>query len=338
MLFDTVSYARAGLLGNPSDGYFGRTLAFAIRDFPVTVTLYESPEVEFVPGDVDGHVFGNIDRLVENLQHFGYYGGIRLLKAVTKVFADACRAEGITLPKRNFTVRYRSTVPRLVGLGGSSAICTALFKALVRFYEVEDRFPQVRMPTLCWRAENQELGIQCGMQDRVVQIYDGLVYMDFERRYFERNDHGRYEALDPALLPPLYLAYDPARSEFSGIYHRKLARLATTDRENVMGAMTEFADIAQKGYEALKAGRVEELPALINANFDLRDRVFSVAEANARMVHAARETGASAKFAGSGGAIVGTYEDDAMYEALCDRLALIGCRVIRPVIAPAAKL
>lgn len=334
MLFETVSYARAGLLGNPSDGYYGKTLAFAVRDFPVTVTLYESPELEFEAGDVDGHVFSSLGNLVETMQHFGYYGGIRLLKAVAKVFADHCRTNGIDLPRRNFTARYRSSVPRLVGLGGSSAICTAMFKALMRFYEVRDKIPKAIVPTLCWRAESEELGIVCGMQDRVIQIYDGVVFMDFERRHFERMGHGRYAYVDADKLPNLYLAYDPARAEFSGIYHRRLASVAAKERDSVMAAMSEFADIAQKGYDAIEAGRTHELPALINANFDLRNRVFPVAEANARMVAEARKSGASAKFAGSGGAIVGTYDNEAMFEALCDRLAAIGCRVIRPVIAP----
>ena len=334
MLLQTVSYARAGFLGNPSDGYFGKTLAFAVQDFQVTVTLYESPEIEFLPGDVDENVFPSLDRLVHTVQHYGYYGGVRLVKAVAKVFAEYCRAQGITLPERNFSVRYTSTVPRLVGLGGSSAICTAMFKALLRFFEIGERIPKAVLPTLCWRAERDELGIHCGMQDRVIQIYNGVVFMDFEREHFEQNGYGRYQYLEARLMPRLYLAYDPDRAEFSGIYHRKLAETAVREQERVAAAMTEFAALAQAGFEAIQSGQLEKIPALVNANFDLRNRVFQVSEANARMVHEARQTGASAKFAGSGGAIVGTYEDDAMYAALHRRLAGIGCTTIRPLIAP----
>jgi len=336
MLLHTTSYARAGFLGNPSDGYFGKTIAFAIQDYRVDLTLYESPEIEFLPGDVDGNVFRDLNDLADTVQHYGYYGGIRLVKAVTKVFAEYCRSHQVPLPPRNFTVRYTSTVPRLVGLGGSSAICTAMVKALMRFYAVDGALPKVMVPTLCWWAEKEELGIACGMQDRVIQVYDGVVFMDFDREYFEANDHGRYTTLDPRRMPRLYLAYDPARAEFSGTYHRKLADTAASDRERVAAAMREFADIAQQGYDAIQAGQLERVPALVNANFDLRNRVFKVAEANARMVYEARKTGASAKFAGSGGAIVGTYDDDAMFEALKRQLAGIGCVTVRPIIAPAA--
>ena len=336
MLLQTRSYARAGFLGNPSDGYYGKTIAFSFTNFGVDVTLYESPEIEFLPGDVDTNVFDSLDHLTHTVQHYGYYGGVRLVKAVSKVFAEYCRGQAIALPKRNFTVRYRSTVPRLVGLGGSSAICTAMFKALLRFYGIEERIPKHIIPTLCWRAEKEELGIHCGMQDRVIQMYDGLVFMNFERQHFEEHDCGKYQYIEPERLPRLYLAYDPDRAEFSGIYHRKLADVAVREQERVAAAMREFADIAQQGFEALMSGKVEKIPALVNANFDLRNRVFKVSEANARMVYEARQTGASAKFAGSGGAIVGTYEDDAMYAALQDRLSLIGCTTIRPVIASAA--
>ena len=83
---------------------------------------------------------------------------------------------------------------------------------------------------------------------------------------------------------------------------------------------------------ALVAGRTDALPALVNANFDLRDRIFNVAPANRRMVMTARSAGASAKFAGSGGAIVGTYEDDAQFARLAQALAAIGCQTIKPTI------
>lgn len=328
MLLERESCARAGLLGNPSDGYYGKTVAFTFEDFRVVVTMYESPELQFLPGDVDDATFTGIDELVDEIHHFGYYGGIRLMKATTKVFAEHCRERDIRLPRRNFTVRYRSEIPRLVGLGGSSAICTAMFKSLTAFYEVE--VPLDIMPTLCWHAESQELGIQCGLQDRVVQVYDGTVYMDFERAFFEANQHGRYEPIAREQLPNLYVAYDPARAEFSGTYHRRLRALFEAGEGDIMEAMSEFADMAEQGCGALRRGDHARVAELINANFDLRRRVFPLNEANVRMVMLARGVGASAKFAGSGGAIVGTYEHESMYRKLCECLGQIGCKVIRP--------
>ena len=228
-------------------------------------------------------------------------------------------------------MRYTSNIPRLVGLSGSSAICTAMLKALQQFYGVS--LPLEYAPTLCLEAERDELGIQCGLQDRVVQIYGGLVFMDFEQALVESTGHGRYERLDPSCLPKLYLAYDPNRAEISGKYHKKLRVLFEEKKPDIVAAMSEFADLAQQARDALVAGKPELLPSLINANFDLRDRIFNVAEANRRMVLTARSVGASAKFAGSGGAIVGTYADDAQYAALVQALAAIGCTTLKPTVS-----
>jgi len=333
MLIKTRSYARAGLIGNPSDGYFGKTISFAFGNFSAEVTLYETPELGFVPGDVDDATFASTSELLREIQLFGYYGGIRLLKAVTKVFLLYCRELGITLSSRNFTVRYTSDIPRLVGLSGSSAICTAMLKALQQFYGVT--IPLEIAPTLCLRAEHDELGIQCGLQDRVIQMYEGLVFMDFDRTLVEATGHGRYERLDLAALPNIYISYDPLRAEISGVYHHKLRVLFEEKKPDILAAMSEFAALAQQARDALVGGHPERLPALMNANFDLRDRIFNVAEANRHMVLTARSTGCSAKFAGSGGAIVGTYEDDAQYQRLVAAMAAIGCTTIKPLLVPA---
>ena len=39
MVIKTASYPRAGLIGNPSDGYHGKTISVIIRNFSAQVTL-----------------------------------------------------------------------------------------------------------------------------------------------------------------------------------------------------------------------------------------------------------------------------------------------------------
>ena len=332
----TRSFARAGLLGNPSDGYFGKTLSFTFTQFGVELVMSESTRIRFQQGEVDDATFASLDEMSRNLRLYGYYGGIRLLKATAKRFFDYCQEKGLVLPKRNFSVEYKINIPRLVGLSGSSAICSAMLKALMKFYEVE--IPLEIQPTICLEAERDELGINCGFQDRVIQIYNGFVFMDFEKSFVESHNHGRYERLndETAKRLNLYIAYDANRAEESGKAHKKVKRLFEEKNTDVIAAMSEFADIAQKGRDAIAAGRMNELPALINANFDLRDRIFNVAEENRRMVITARKCGASAKFAGSGGAIVGTYADEAQLKRLKADLAAIGTEVLIPTIATAA--
>jgi glucuronokinase len=205
-----------------------------------------------------------------------------------------------------------------------------MLKALQLFYKVS--LPKEWQPTLCLKAEREELGIQCGLQDRVIQIYQGLVFMDFDKAYVEEHGYGRYEVLDPTVLRNLYISYDPLRAEVSGVYHQKLRILFDEKKPDILAAMTEFASLAQQARDAIVAGRIDRLPLLMNANFDLRDRIFNVAEANRQMVMTARSVGCSAKFAGSGGAILGMYEDEAQYQRLVQTMSSIGCTTIKPTL------
>ena len=43
MIITAHAYARAGIVGNPSDGYFGKTIACIVRNFCATVTLWDFP-------------------------------------------------------------------------------------------------------------------------------------------------------------------------------------------------------------------------------------------------------------------------------------------------------
>ena len=85
------------------------------------------------------------------------------------------------------------------------------------------------------------------------------------------------------------------------------------------------------------AGRGREIGPLLNENFDLRRRICKLGQGNIDMVEAARIVGASAKFTGSGGAIVGTYEDEAMFEKLKAVLEPMQVAVIHPKVMPEAR-
>ena len=82
---------------------------------------------------------------------------------------------------------------------------------------------------------------------------------------------------------------------------------------------------------ALANGDIDALHKIMNENFDLRRKIMPVAPENLRMVEVARSTGASAKFAGSGGAICGLYHSGRQYQELVDALASIRCTVLRPL-------
>lgn len=328
MIVRTRVYSRAGLAGNPSDGYFGKTLSVTFQNFYAEVTMYETPDLEILPNDRDHSYFSNFEHLVTDVKHHGYYGGIRLIKAAAKKFFDYCQLKGIVLADRNFTVRYKSTIPVQVGLAGSSAIVTATIRALMTFYGVE--IPQPLLPNLILSVETDELRISAGLQDRVVQVYEGLVYMDFDKKLMDKQGHGNYEKIDVNFLPPIYLAYLDDLSEISGIAHGKLRGRFEAGEQSVIDAMKYFAERAEMARDCLLSHQPEKMGQIMNENFDKRREIFPISRLNLEMINLARSTGASAKFSGSGGAIVGTYEDEKMFEKLKSKLAEIGAVVLKP--------
>src|SRR5215210_1826679 len=100
MILTCHAYARAGLVGNPSDGYFGKTIAFVIRNFKATVHLWESPHFEIVPSHGDFARFSTVRDFIRDVRLNGYYGGLRLQKATVKKFHDFCFKRGIDLNDR----------------------------------------------------------------------------------------------------------------------------------------------------------------------------------------------------------------------------------------------
>jgi glucuronokinase len=329
------AFARAGLIGNPSDGYFGKTISVIIRDFSAEVVLYEWEDVELIGSAEDQSRFRSVQDLVRDVGLHGYYGGLRLVKATVKKFVQYCSRQGIDLHKRNFSIRYETTIPRQVGLAGSSAIIVATLRCLMEFYGVT--IPQEVQPSLARAVETEELGIAAGLQDRVIQVYEGLVHMDFSKVVMAEHNGlwcGRYTALDPDLLPPVYLAYATGQSEPTEVTHNNLRLRYEQGEPAVVHAMTEFARLTDDAKAALEACDAERLGTLMDRNFDLRRSICQIPRGQELMVRVARAAGASAKFAGSGGAIVGLYRDDAMFERLKDELARIQCRVLKPQIVP----
>jgi glucuronokinase len=330
MIITQHAFARAGLVGNPSDGYFGKTISFVIRNFRATVRLWESPHFEIVPGGGDLTRFDDIDSFVRDVRLHGYYGGMRLIKAAVKRFHEYFRGKDVELHRRNFTIEFQTDIPRLVGLSGSSAIVTATMRALMQFYELE--IPKPYLPTLILSVEKDELGINAGLQDRVIQVYEGMVYMDFDRALLESRGYGEYEPVRPPKMPPLYVAYDPRRAEVSDVPHRNLRALYNSGDKTVVEAMSKFRDLTDRGRRALLNADWDELYKVTNENFDLRRTIMNIPPENLRMVEAAREIGTSAHFAGSGGAITGLYHSGGQYQKLVDALDAVGCTVLRPLI------
>ncbi len=307
--------ARAGLIGNPSDGYHGKTISIIVRNFRAEVVLYEWDTLDIVLADDDRARFSSIHDLARDVKLHGYYGGIRLIKATIKRFVEYCQREGIHLHRRNFSIRYETNIPRQVGMAGSSAIIVATLRCLMEFYGVA--IPREVQPSFVLSIENEELNIAAGLQDRVIQVYEGVVFMDFARER-ETLVQGykcyHYEPIDPVLLPLMYVSYHDGLSEPTEVFHNDIRGRFNRGEPQVVEAMKTFARLAAEAREALLARDHDRLARLMDANFDTRRRIYQLPPGQVEMVEVARSCGASAKFAGSGGAIIGTYRDEPMFD------------------------
>jgi len=330
VIIEERAFARAGLLGNPSDGYFGKTISITVKNFGAHITLYQSPELQIEAQTQDINEFANIYSLIERVKIHGYYGGDRLIKAAIKTFYEYCLQNEIKIENKNFTIRYHSTIPRQVGLAGSSAIITATMRALLRFYNVS--IPLEILPSVVLKVEQQELGINAGLQDRVIQAYEGCVYMDFDKDLLQKKNHGYYEKIAPNILDNIYIAYKVELGKVSGTVLNDIKSRYDKGDTEVIETLTEIAGLAEKGKKFLIEGDIGGLNKLVNRNFDLRKKIMNISESNLELIKTARACGASSKFAGSGGSIVGFYPDNETLTKLIIEMKRIKARVIKPFI------
>lgn len=317
-----VAPCRAGLLGNPSDGYGGKALAVALANFGARVTLEAAGELRLEPGPSDLQRFPDLRGALRDIERAGCDDGLRLLRAALKRFAahaPAVLEAPAQDPGLRFAMRYETTVPRQVGLAGSSAIVVAALRALAAWFEV-DIAPAV-LAELALAAELEDLGIAAGPMDRVIQAYGGLVAMDLA----EPRSADSYEPLDVATLPRMFLAWDPRLAESSGRAHAGLrARWLARDPE-LLDAIERFRALVDEGVACLASADHDGFREAMNRNFDLRSEIFPVSARDRRMVGIARGLGGAAKQCGSGGAVIGMPGRGRAFEEVAGAYRANGC-------------
>jgi glucuronokinase len=288
------AFARAALAGNPSDAYGGATLAVVVREFLAEADARPAARASVAPES-------------------------DLVQATVRRFE---RELAPAAPPAE--IRWRTSVPRSVGLGGSSALVIATARALCGLHRVA--LGPDELASFALAVETEDLGIAAGLQDRVAQAYGGLTFMDFR--------DGIYEPLDPALLPPLFVAWNVAAAGHSGLTHGDLrARFERADAV-VLAAMTRLGELARAARSALLTGDAQAFARCMDASFDARRRMLTLDHRHVAMIELARALGASANYTGSGGAIVGCCRDEQHRATVTQALGDAGHRAISPAMVP----
>jgi galactokinase/mevalonate kinase-like predicted kinase len=275
--------ARAALAGNPSDGYGGAVLAVTLPELTARASAVPSTELRIDPPS-------------------------QLVEATARRYARELDRSAI-----NTEIKWHTTIPRAVGLGGSSAIVIAVLRALGCALAPDD------LASLALAIEVEELGITAGLQDRVAQAYGGLTFMDFASR--------RYEPLDRGLLPPLVIAWHAGAAEDSSVVHADLRARFDAGDTRLAAAMLDLAAHARNARDALLAGDLDQFGRCLDASFDLRVGIVSLDPKHVAMIELARSRGARANYTGSGGAIVAACRDLEHQASLHAALQAAGCGV-----------
>jgi glucuronokinase len=290
--------ARAALAGNPSDGYGGAVLALCLPALRARVRVAPARGWDVRPA-----------------------AAAPLVRAAAARFGRWHRRDPDAAGP--LQARVHTTIPREVGLAGSSAIVVATLRALGALHGAPigvDELPEVALA-----AETEELGIAAGLQDRVAQARGGLVFMDFAQ------DAGRpaVQELAPALLPDLLVAWRASQAAPSGVTHAGLRERAAAEPALVRAAMARLAAHARAGRDALRAGDAAALRAAMDGSLDERASLVELDPRHVAMVEAFRACGGSANYTGSGGAVVGVVPDPRRRADVLARLAALGCGTLQ---------
>ena len=96
---------------------------------------------------------------------------------------------------------------------------------------------------LVLNTELEQLKIKAGLQDRVVQVYNEPVYMDFSKKAFNKNDglHGEYQVIPKELLPNFFIVYSTESEESERVHTNLHFRYYEEKEPELIEAMKEFA-------------------------------------------------------------------------------------------------
>lgn len=258
--------ARVGLVGNPSDGHGGAVVATVVPVLAATVSVR--------------------------------HGAPHPLPPIIAVALDALGAH-LGRPLGPVTAEWSTTIPRSVGLAGSSALAVATIDAAAEL--IGHRLDRRVVAALALAAEVEGLGVVAGWQDRIAQSLGGTVLVDA----------ATMSVVDGCVVPAarmlqlpvpveLVVAWQADQRSDSGDYHGAL-RAAGGQLSDAMAALGELARLAA---EALEAGNVDGFAIALDQTWRVRQAAAPLRADHAALVEAVRATGVPATTPGSGGSVV----------------------------------
>ena len=309
--------ARVGLVGNPSDGYGGAVVAAPFAALSATVTVRPSDRVTISGGGAREH-WPSTAAFSDQVSTDGHHGPQRILTAaLARVIGHLDGSAGID-------VAWSTTVPRSVGLAGSSALAVGVIGAAAAMWG-HHLDPRV-VAALALRAETDDLGIAAGWQDRIVQAFDAPVLVDTAAlEWCEGIEVPTVRVLRPPAPVSLVIGWIDGAADESGTYHGAVRVRSDELRE----PMAQLGAAARRAAEALDAGDRGRFADLVDRTWLIRRSVVPLRPDHAALVESVRRLGVAATTPGSGGAVVAVPRDADADRRVGRELARLGASVVR---------
>ncbi len=318
--------ARVGLVGNPSDGYAGAVLATVVLGLAATVSAVSAHDLSFEGAGVAAR-WPSVPAWLEHVQHSGHGDEQRIISASLWSLVDQLRLQGVAIDGLSgLALGWETTVPRSVGLAGSSALAVAVIDAAAAAWGVTlDRRVAAALALM---AERDVLGISAGWQDRIVQAYGRTVLVDAAR--MDEVDGLAVPAVATPNLPSgarleLLTAWVEGSAASSDDYHAPLQRHAA----NLATPMAELAVLARGAAAAVERGDVVSVAAAMDEAWLTRQACAPLRADHAALVELVRSSGMHATTPGSGGAVVAVCLDEDVTSRAIEVLRAAGCRFVR---------
>jgi galactokinase/mevalonate kinase-like predicted kinase len=280
---------RAGIIGNPTDGYGGTV---------ISTSLAERASARISPADETVlTVCGASERI-------SGAGDLRLTSGYTDVAKAVLTTFDMALQGRGFHLEAETEIPMRAGLAGSTAMLVAILGVVLRWLEVS--LNRWEIAEAARSIEFEVMNVTCGFQDQYMAAFGGLNCMDFRGK-----EPGR-EAPDPifATIEPLassvpelpMLLANTGVQHHSGSHHKPLRQRWLEGDRAVIQGYERLQVLAREGKKALLRADWECLGAMMNEQHAIQRELGGSGEANECLIRTALATGAwGAKLAGAGG-------------------------------------
>lgn len=283
----TTAPGRAGIIGNPTDGYGGTMIACSTRN-RAQVTIEENDQL--IIENTHGR---KVLKWKNDFENKGDYFDV--VRSVLRYFK---------LYDMKGKISIQTDIPVQAGLAGSTAVLSAVLSAIAAY--TGQSCHKYHLAELNRIIELHYMKCHCGYQDAYMTTFGGLNYLDFRgKEYYKDLDGEIYATVEPLgnyiSELPFVIAHTGIKHH-SGNFHRPLRDRWLEGEPEVVNAYIEIAHIAREGKKALLNRNWEQLAYLMNKNHEIQDSLTNSGEQNNYMIKVAKENGAmAAKLAGAGG-------------------------------------